>query len=123
MKCKPGDVIVGAEMCDRIPADTIVGFMHPTYQLPITAVRVERADKTLWWSISGRREWQDTETLLGSIKRTPLVVLATRDSLTEALQPNPAPTHCGKLAEGPHGQTYECYFPPLHDGRCDWDRR
>lgn len=72
-----GDSIKSLAACDRLPAGTIVGFAHPRYQMPVSAVRWEDAHGELFWQVAGSGEARTkTRTIKQAYGWAPFVVLA-----------------------------------------------
>lgn len=70
-----GDSIKAAAKCDRLPPGTIVGYAHPIYQGPLTAVRQENALGDRWWSEAGSLKQQSTKDIKSRTGWAPFVIL------------------------------------------------
>lgn len=77
---KIGDSIKSLAACDRLPKGTIVGFAHPVYQGPKSAVRWEDAHGDLFWEVTGNPESRTkTRTIKQAYGWAPFVILALPD--------------------------------------------
>ena len=74
-----GDKIKSLAGCARLPEGTIVGFAHPVYQGPQSAVRSAKADGSLWWSWSGHPGLWSTREIKQATGWAPFHVLALTD--------------------------------------------
>lgn len=70
-----GDSIKSLPACDLLPAGTIVGFAHPEYQRPMSAVRVAIADGSLHWESTSWDGLIKTRTIKQATGWAPFVIL------------------------------------------------
>ena len=71
-----GDSIKSLAECERLTKGTIVGFAHPLYQGPASAVRIAIADGSLHWSCTSFEDIVKTRTIKQAFGWAPFVVLA-----------------------------------------------